>query len=118
MDISTDHQSQTKSDLRLPIDSYLTQIINSLVSENKVLICAPPGSGKTTRVPLALMNEIKGKIIVVQPRRVAVRSVAEWMSSKLNQKVGEQIGYQVRFEKKISKHITTFSFACAMNVAQ
>ena len=68
------------------------------------MLIAPPGSGKTTRVPLALLEReaIKGKILMLQPRRVAARSTASWMAQQLGESVGGRVGYQVRHERRTS----------------
>lgn len=69
------------------------------------MLSAPPGSGKTTQVPLALLQSetVNGRILLLQPRRVAARSVATWMAHLIGESVGQQIGYQVRHERKISE---------------
>ena len=73
---------------------------------NAAVLVAPPGAGKTTRVPLALLDEpwIAGrKIIVLEPRRIAARASAERMAKTLGEKVGETVGYRVRFGSKVSR---------------
>ncbi len=64
---------------------------------------APPGAGKTTRVPLALLPEITGKIVMLEPRRLAARTAAERMAQTLGESVGETVGYRIRGEAKVSK---------------
>lgn len=64
---------------------------------------APPGAGKTTRVPLALLPEIPGKIVMLEPRRLAARTAAERMAQTLGESVGETVGYRIRGEAKVSK---------------
>lgn len=87
----------------LPIDEILPRVCSTLEQSNLVL-SSPPGSGKTTRVPLALLDEpwLAGrKIIMLEPRRPAARMAAHHMASLLGQKVGDQVGYQVRFDRQI-----------------
>ncbi|SMC59552.1 ATP-dependent helicase HrpB [Desulfocicer vacuolatum DSM 3385] len=90
----------------LPIDEILSQISTTLIHHNTLVIQAPPGAGKTTQVPLALLDAPwlgHRNIIMLEPRRVAVRSAARYMASRLGQAVGERVGYQIRMERKISK---------------
>jgi len=70
-----------------------------------VLLSAEPGAGKTTRVPLALLQEnwLGGqKIIMLEPRRLAARNAARFMAQQLNEAVGETVGYRIRLEQKVS----------------
>ncbi|MEM7605284.1 MAG: ATP-dependent helicase HrpB [Myxococcota bacterium] len=85
--------------MRLPIDGHLPAI--AAATEGLVLT-AEPGAGKTTRVPPALLNEVKGTILVVEPRRLAARSAARRVASELGERVGERVGYAVRFDRKAS----------------
>jgi ATP-dependent helicase HrpB len=90
----------------LPIDTVLGELAVTLARGSTAVLVAPPGAGKTTRVPLALLDAAwtKGKkIIVLEPRRIAARAAAERMAQTLNQKVGETVGYRVRFGSKISR---------------
>lgn len=93
--------------LNYPVTEILPQLRQKLVSGNTVILQAPPGAGKSTIVPLEVINEpwLSGKkIIMLQPRRLAVRSVAARMAELLNEKLGETIGYRIRFEKVIGKN--------------
>jgi ATP-dependent helicase HrpB len=93
-------------DTPLPIDAVLDDLARTLVGNNAAVLVAPPGAGKTTRVPLALLDApwVKGKkIIVLEPRRIAARASAERMAHTLGEKVGETVGYRVRFGSKISR---------------
>ena len=93
-------------DTPLPIDAVLDQLADTLAANNAAVLVAPPGAGKTTRVPLALLDEpwIKGrKIIVLEPRRIAARASAERMAHTLGERVGETVGYRVRFGSKVSR---------------
>jgi ATP-dependent helicase HrpB len=93
-------------DTPLPIDAVLDDLARTLQSHNAAVLVAPPGAGKTTRVPLALLDEpwAKGKkIIVLEPRRIAARASADRMAKTLGERAGETVGYRVRFGSKISR---------------
>jgi ATP-dependent helicase HrpB len=93
-------------DTPLPIDAVLDQLARTLASHNAAVLVAPPGAGKTTRVPLALLDApwLKNKkIIVLEPRRIAARASAERMAHTLGERVGETVGYRVRFGSKVSR---------------
>jgi len=84
----------------LPISPIIPEIIESLKVGNCAIVSAPPGSGKTTRVPPALLDSLKGKVLLLQPRRVAARSSAERIAFERGCKLGEEVGYRVRFERR------------------
>src|SRR6476620_9052379 len=87
----------------LPIDAPLGELRRALAARTSAVLVAPPGAGKTTRVPLALMGEswLKGrKILVLEPRRIAARSAAEYMARSLSEAVGEQVGLRARMISK------------------
>ena len=89
----------------LPIDEALPRIVASLNAGARAILVAPPGAGKTTRVPLALIDEPfarGGKIIVLEPRRLAARAAAARMAATLGEKVGETIGLRVRLQSLVS----------------
>ncbi len=93
-------------DTPLPIDAVLDELARTLAGHNSAVLVAPPGAGKTTRVPLALLDEpwVRGKkIIVLEPRRIAARASAERMAKTLGERVGETVGYRVRFGSKVSR---------------
>jgi ATP-dependent helicase HrpB len=93
-------------DTPLPIDAVLDELARTLAPRNVAVLVAPPGAGKTTRVPLALLDEpwTKGKkIIVLEPRRIAARASAERMAKTLGERAGETVGYRVRFGSKVSR---------------
>jgi ATP-dependent helicase HrpB len=93
-------------DTPLPIDAVLDQLSRALADNNAAVLVAPPGAGKTTRVPLALSDApwLKGKkIIMLEPRRIAARASAERMAKTLGERVGETVGYRVRFGSKVSR---------------
>ena len=90
----------------LPIDAALPQLAADLRTHNAAVLVAPPGAGKTTRVPLVLMDEdwAQGKkIIVLEPRRLAARAAAARLAATIGEQVGETIGLRVRFGSKVSK---------------
>ena len=93
-------------DTKLPIDDALPQLVAALQKSNAAVLVAPPGAGKTTRVPLVLMDELwatNRKILVLEPRRIAARAAAERMAATLGEKVGDTVGLRVRFGSKVSK---------------
>jgi len=93
-------------DTPLPIDAVLDELSRTLAGNNAAVLVAPPGAGKTTRVPLALLDEPwlrAKKIIVLEPRRIAARASAERMAHTLGERVGETVGYRVRFGSKVSR---------------
>lgn len=93
-------------DTPLPIDAVLEDLSRTLETHNAAVLVAPPGAGKTTRVPLALLDApwAKGKkIIVLEPRRIAARASADRMAKSLGERAGETVGYRVRFGSKISR---------------
>ncbi len=90
----------------LPIDAALPQLAAALAARNAAVLVAPPGAGKTTRVPLVLAREpwaAGKKIIVLEPRRLAARAAAARMASTLGESVGDTVGYRVRFASKVSR---------------
>jgi len=93
----------------LPIEPLLAQICETLKSERRLVLGAPPGAGKTTRVPLALaglldgFDGLPGKILMLEPRRIAARMAAERMASTLGEKVGQRIGLSTRIDRRVSK---------------
>jgi ATP-dependent helicase HrpB len=89
----------------LPIDAALPELTAALRARNAAVLVAPPGAGKTTRVPLALAGEewaANRRILVLEPRRLAARAAAERMAKTLGERVGETIGLRVRFGSKVS----------------
>jgi ATP-dependent helicase HrpB len=90
--------------VNLPITAIIPDVKLQLLKQNTLLVQAPPGAGKSTILPLALMDEpyLQGKkIIVLEPRRLATRSVAYRMAELLGEEIGERIGYQIRFENRV-----------------
>ncbi|WP_434299753.1 ATP-dependent helicase HrpB [Corallococcus exiguus] len=89
------------ADVALPIDPLLPDIVSTLRSSRSLVLEAPPGAGKTTRVPRALLEAGLGagkEIVVLQPRRLPTRLAAQRVSEEIGERVGETVGYQVRFE--------------------
>ncbi|SFL09431.1 ATP-dependent helicase HrpB [Lysobacter sp. cf310] len=88
-----------------PIDSLLPQIRDSLAAHPRLVLEAPPGAGKTTQVPPALLDApwLQGrKIVMLEPRRVAARAAAQFMARQRGEAAGETVGYRIRFENQIS----------------
>ncbi len=93
------------SNPQFPISEVLPQIAAILDSGTRLVLEAPPGAGKTTQVPLALLDATwlaRRKIVMLEPRRIAARAAAEFMAVQLGEKVGESVGYRIRFESRIS----------------
>ncbi|MGH1423539.1 MAG: ATP-dependent helicase HrpB [Pseudooceanicola sp.] len=90
---------------RLPIHDALPALIDALGQSRRAVLQAPPGAGKTTVVPLAVLESglVRGRIIMLEPRRIAARAAAVRMADTLGEKVGETIGYRIRGEVKSSK---------------
>lgn len=86
----------------LPIDEVLPRLLDVLRSDPAVVLEAPPGAGKTTRVPPALLGLVPGDVIVLEPRRIAARAAAMRVAFELGERVGETVGYQVRFDEVAS----------------
>lgn len=92
-------------DTSLPIAEIIPQVKATLQKENTLVVSAPPGAGKSTWLPLTLLNEPwlnRRKIIMLEPRRLAAKTIATRMAALLNEKVGETVGYRIRLETKVS----------------
>ncbi len=97
-----------------PVDAVLSELGRALAEHGRAVLTAAPGSGKTTRVPLALLGllptleghppitPLPGKILVLEPRRLAARAAARYMAGLLGEEVGQRVGYRVRLESKVS----------------
>jgi ATP-dependent helicase HrpB len=88
----------------LPIDALLPAIRQSLAQYSNLVLEAPPGAGKTTRVPLALLGEnwlASRRILMLEPRRLAARAAARFMAAGLGEQVGETVGYRVRLDSRV-----------------
>jgi ATP-dependent helicase HrpB len=91
--------------MSFPVLEIIADLRKKLVSNNTVILQAPPGAGKSTVLPLELLNEpwlAGNKMIMLEPRRLAARSVATRMADMLNEEPGKTVGYRVRFENKVS----------------
>ena len=89
----------------LPIDHVLPQLKKALAARRSAVLVAPPGAGKTTRVPLALLDAPwrgDGRIVMLEPRRLAARAAARRMAESMGEAVGETVGYRVRLDAKVS----------------
>jgi len=88
-----------------PITPLLPEIRASLAATPRLVLEAPPGAGKTTQVPLALLDApwlAGGRIVMLEPRRIAARAAAQFMAQQLGEAVGQTVGYRIRFESKVS----------------
>ncbi|RLV59248.1 ATP-dependent helicase HrpB [Parashewanella curva] len=88
----------------LPIHSLFPQLQSSLTRNNQLVIQSPTGSGKSTALPLAMMDwpQVNGKILMLEPRRVATRSIAKFIAQQRGTELGDEVGYRVRGDKKVS----------------
>jgi ATP-dependent helicase HrpB len=84
--------------LRLPIDPLIPEIVGHLRLANTLVLEAPPGAGKTTRVPPALLELNSRDVLVLEPRRLAARLAARFLAGEMGESAGGTVGYQVRFE--------------------
>jgi ATP-dependent helicase HrpB len=90
----------------LPIDRHLSAVAEALAPEGAVLVLqAPPGAGKTTRVPLTLLHQLgeEGRILMLEPRRLAARNAALRLATELGEEIGGRVGYRVRLERRVSR---------------
>ncbi len=95
-----------KFDTPLPIDDALPRLTVALAANHAAVLVAPPGAGKTTRVPLVLLDQpwaASKKILLLEPRRLAARAAAARMAWTLGEQVGDTVGLRVRFGSKVSK---------------
>lgn len=92
--------------IQLPVTEIISEVKEKLIQQNTLIIQAPPGAGKSTLLPLALLDApyLNGKkIIMLEPRRLATRSIAMRMAELLNEEVGATVGYRIRFDNRISE---------------
>ncbi|MGL1958578.1 MAG: ATP-dependent helicase HrpB [Colwellia sp.] len=91
----------------LPIEAIKAEFCQTIVAQNTVILSAPPGAGKSTCLPLWLLSLFEfstQKIYLLQPRRLAVKNIATYLATQLNEQVGETVGYRLRNENKVSKN--------------
>ena len=90
---------------KLPVAGVAGEVSKMLAEGRDVVVTAPPGAGKSTLLPLMLLRDkpVEGKILMLEPRRLAARQIAERMAELLGEPVGKTIGYRIRFETKVSK---------------
>lgn len=89
---------------QLPIESVIPELLTHIELSEQIILKAQPGAGKSTYLPLQLIKNkvINGKIIMLEPRRLAARNIAQYLATQLGEKVGEQVGFRVRGETKVS----------------
>src|ERR1700689_4571688 len=87
----------------LPIDAMLPELLAKLREQPSLVLRAPTGAGKTTRVPPALLDAklTPRRIVVLEPRRLAARAAARRMAQERGQKIGDEVGYHVRFDRQV-----------------
>ena len=88
----------------LPIETIISELQRALREQSNAVLTAQPGAGKTTHVPLALLNEpwlANQRIIMLEPRRLATRAAAHRMAVTLGENIGETVGYRIRLEKRV-----------------
>jgi HrpA-like RNA helicase len=89
----------------LPVSHVLAGVGDALATSGRAVLSAPPGAGKTTHVPLYQLDQAwrgDGKIILLEPRRLAARAAASRMASLLGEQVGETVGYRMRLDNRVS----------------
>jgi ATP-dependent helicase HrpB len=89
----------------LPVRAVLSELQAALERSGSAVLVAPPGTGKTTLVPLALADAVGGRVVVAEPRRVATRAAARRMAALLGEQVGDRIGYAVRGERRVGPNM-------------
>jgi ATP-dependent helicase HrpB len=98
-------ERMSQNNPRLPVEDVIPELIQSLAGSRCAVLSAPPGAGKTTRVPLALLDTrwLEGrKILMLEPRRLAARRAAEYMAQQLGERVGRTVGYRIRGDAVVS----------------
>ncbi len=88
---------------RLPVEDVLDDVVAAVRDRGLLVLVAPPGAGKTTLVPLALADVVDGRIVVLEPRRVAARAAASRMAALVGERVGGTVGYSTRDDRKVSR---------------
>ena len=104
MNFSLSRVSDNREWVSLPAFGIAKEVNRLLLSGNRLVVSAPPGAGKSTILPLTMLEAFpQGKILMLEPRRVAARQIAERMAWIIGEKVGETVGYRIRFESKVSR---------------
>ena len=90
---------------QLPVGAMADEVNRVLTSHPRLVLTAPPGAGKSTLLPLTILQGFlaEGKIVMLEPRRLAARQIAERMAAMLGERVGQTVGYRVRFEQCVSR---------------
>ena len=91
---------------QLPAYGIAAEVLRTLAEHGVVVVTAPPGAGKSTVLPLTLLAslpEAAGRILMLEPRRIAARQIAARMAALLGEPVGQTVGYRIRFERKVSR---------------
>ena len=90
---------------QLPIEAVMPELLAAVKYQQQVILKAAPGAGKSTHFPLQLLLQqtVQGKIIMLEPRRLAARNIARYLAERLGERVGQRVGYRVRGETKVSK---------------
>jgi ATP-dependent helicase HrpB len=94
-------QAEASLDRPLPISAVLPALVERLSTAGSAVLVSPPGTGKTTLVPLALADQVTGRVVVAEPRRVAARAAARRMAWLLGEEVGDRVGYTVRGDRQV-----------------
>jgi ATP-dependent helicase HrpB len=89
------------SSTHLPVEAVVPEVADALTTRGAAVLVAPPGSGKTTVVPLRLLDRVEGSILLLEPRRLATRAAARRMASLLSEPVGATVGYVTRHEREV-----------------
>ena len=103
--MTEDRGPRTEGRAALPIDATLPALQVALAGSRRAVLVAPPGAGKTTRVPLALLGAPwlgDQRIVMLEPRRLATRAAATFMAASLGERVGQRVGYRMRQDTKVS----------------
>jgi len=89
---------------QLPIESVMSELLSGIRTHSQVILKAAPGAGKSTYFPLRLLAEnlVDGKIIMLEPRRLAARNIAYYLAQQLGERLGQRVGYRVKGESKVS----------------
>src|SRR5689334_10205737 len=87
----------------LPVGEVLPALVDALRGHGAAVLVSPPGTGKTTLVPLALRDAVAGRVVVAEPRRVAARAAARRMAFLVGDEVGGAVGYTVRGDRKVGR---------------